>query len=193
MRATAIAVSIALAVLLASAVPVGAKDMVTIEVTSIAASSDTSRVKAAAESADQIDSRLSALARKLRALFAYSHYSFLDQCRSRADFGGSCIIELPEHFSLQVEPARIKKGEDDKLELTVTFMRDIQVEGVAGREGDGRTGHDIGHTRGAPGRGRPEKEIVLRTKIRLENGGTVLLGGPAIGDGVLILALSARA
>jgi hypothetical protein len=34
--------------------------------------------------------------------------------------------------------------------------------------------------------------VVLRTRIRLENGGTVLLGGPPIESGVLILALSAR-
>jgi hypothetical protein len=39
---------------------------------------------------------------------------------------------------------------------------------------------------------RPEREVVLRTRIRLENGGTVLLGGPPIESGVLILALSAR-
>ena len=39
---------------------------------------------------------------------------------------------------------------------------------------------------------KPEREIVLRTRIRLENGGTVLLGGPPIKNGVLILALSAR-
>ena len=37
-----------------------------------------------------------------------------------------------------------------------------------------------------------EREIVLRTKIRLKNGGTVLLGGPPIRAGVLVLALSAR-
>jgi hypothetical protein len=39
---------------------------------------------------------------------------------------------------------------------------------------------------------RPRREMVLRTKIRLKNGGTVLLGGPPIREGVLILALSAR-
>ena len=42
-------------------------------------------------------------------------------------------------------------------------------------------------------RARPvRREIVLRTRIRLENGGVVLLGGPPVRDGVLILALSAR-
>ena len=44
---------------------------------------------------------------------------------------------------------------------------------------------------GAGGR-EPEREVILRTQIRLKNGGTVLLGGPPIRSGVLVLALSAR-
>jgi hypothetical protein len=45
---------------------------------------------------------------------------------------------------------------------------------------------------GARGERGNEREVVLRTKIRLKNGGTVLLGGPPIRSGVLVLALSAR-
>lgn len=165
---------------------ISAEDVV-IEVTSIAALSDsvTSSADTTKEAADRpalkrskaaaIDPRLSSLSKKLHSLFAYSHYSFLEQSRAEAGFGGNCVIDLPERFALEVEPSRSRRAKDGRLELMVTLTRDVPSDGTDAVERSG-----------------PEKEIVLRTRIRLENGGTVLLGGPPIKQGVLILALSAR-
>jgi len=75
---------------------------------------------------------------------------------------------------MEVEPTRFEPDGSGRIEMMVTLIRDVRTDGGGGE------------------RGRPRDEIVLRTKIRLENGGTVLLGGPPISDGVLILALSAR-
>ena len=71
-------------------------------------------------------------------------------------------------------PEKFEPGRRGRIEMMVTLSRDRQLD------------------RSERGPGRSEREIVLRTSIRLENGGTVLLGGPPIEDGVLILALSAR-
>lgn len=121
-----------------------------------------------------MDSEIEALAPKLKSLFAYNSYSFLGLVRSETEFGDSVRLELPGHFVLEVRPERIEKEGMGRIEMLVTLSKDIRTE-VAGSA-----------------RGRPREEIILRTKIRLENGGTVLLGGPPISGGVLILALSAR-
>ena len=68
---------------------------------------------------------------------------------------------------------------EERIEMLVTLFR-----AVARRE------ETLAEGRREPM--RRDREIVLRTRIRLENGGTVLVGGPPIADGVLILALSAR-
>jgi hypothetical protein len=84
------------------------------------------------------------------------------------------VFKLPEHFSIEVAPEPMKPGGADMIEMLVTLFRDKPQRG----------GQRAPRT--------PEKEVVLRTKIRLKNGGTVLLGGPPIRGGVLVLALSAR-
>jgi len=170
MTKTAIAFAlIALAVF--TAPPVAeAREEVLVEVTSISASTHTLGRSAAPE----VDARLAGFAKKLKALFAYTHYAFLGKSQARATYGGSAAIQLPERFSLEVEPERRARGEDDRIDMVVTLLR------------------DVGEDRPGAGRSESREEVVLRTRIRLENGGTVLLGGPPIAGGVLILALSAR-
>ncbi len=172
MRTVARTLLTTLVVVMALSSPSLAKD-VTIEVTSIAAA--TVSPEALSRSGGPIiDAKIKAFAPKLQSLFAYNSYSFLGLARSETEFGDPIRLELPEHFVLEVRPERFEKNDIGRIEMMVTLMRDLQAE-VTGA-----------------GHGRPREEIILRTKIRLENGGTVLLGGPPINGGVLILALSAR-
>lgn len=173
MRATAIVLTtVCLMILGLSALAVAGVE-ITVEVTSIAASMRAGEdAEEAADSA--IDPRLVGLARKLQSLFAYSHYSFLGRVQTSTELGRTAAAELPEHFLLEVEPVRFDRDGDDRIEMMVTLLRDAQPQRP---EGMWR---------------RPRREMVLRTKIRLKSGGTVLLGGPPIRGGVLILALSAR-
>jgi hypothetical protein len=173
MRRTAIGLSTLLISLLLVAPVAHGRDEVIVDVTSICASARATGGTAPA-SAPVVDPRLSAFAKKLQSLFAYTRYSFLGKSQTQTPFGRASTIQLPERFSLEVQPEPPRRGDDNRIEMMVTLLRD-------GGEG-----------RGESGRGRPEAEVVLRTRIRLENGGTVLLGGPPIAAGVLILALSAR-
>ncbi len=171
MTRTAIALSVLLVSLLLVAPAAHARDEVVIDVTSICASA---RSTGGAVPAPVVDPRLSAFAKKLQSLFAYTRYSFLGKSQTQTPFGRASTIQLPERFSLEVQPEPPGPGGDNRIEMMVTLLR----------EG--------GENRGDAGRGRPAAEVVLRTRIRLENGGTVLLGGPPITAGVLILALTAR-
>lgn len=170
-------VAIALAVLLLSMagwVGTSAAADVVVQVTSIVASMS----DAEEDATDQpvVDPKLSRHADKLRSLFAYKRYTFVGSSRSDADLGGSCSFQLPERFLLEVEPERFEPEGRSRIEMLVTLFRDAPT-----RRDDRGTG-----TR------TPEREIVLRTRLRLASGGTVLLGGPPVEGGVLILALSAR-
>jgi hypothetical protein len=184
MRQTAIVLLLLIALPLSSATPVAAADSVEVQVTSIAASMEKSppaAVRGAAEAKGvTVDPKLAGFGRKLRSLFAYSRYSFLGKSMSASSFGEMSSFALPERFALEVEPTRVEVVDgEERIEMLVTLFRrpPPQVMGLA--EGEARMA-------------RPEREVVLRTRIRLENGGTVLLGGPPIKNGVLILALSAR-
>jgi hypothetical protein len=172
MRQTAITYIFVLVLALLSAPAHAASDEVTIQVTSIAAASVSDAQVENGEA--RVDEELSGYSQKLRALFAYNRYTFLGDMRTRVDFGTTARLQLPEHFAMEIEPTRFEPDGSGRIEMMVTLIRDV------------RTGDDRGE------RGRSHDEIVLRTQIRLENGGTVLLGGPPISDGVLILALSAR-
>jgi hypothetical protein len=171
MTRTAIVLSVLLACLLLAAPAAHARDEVVIDVTSICASA---RAVGGAASPPTVDPRLSSFAKKLQSLFAYTRYSFLGKSQTQTRFGRASVIQLPERFSLEVQPEAPRPGDDGRIEMMVTLLR------------------DGGEAREDPGRGRPRAEVVLRTRIRLENGGTVLLGGPPIAAGVLILALTAR-
>lgn len=152
-----------------------AADEVVVQITTIVASMSPSDPDAS--DADVfVDPRLSGHAEKLRSLFAYKHYSFVGSSRAGSSFGGRCSFQLPEYFTLEVEPERFESEGRGRIEMLVTLFQ----QPTAGR--DGRAEGD--RTR--------EREIVLRTRIRLASGGTVLLGGPPVEGGVLILALSAR-
>jgi hypothetical protein len=144
---------------------------VQVGVTSISASS---RAAGGAETPTVVDPRLAPLAKKLQALFAYTRYAFLGKAQTEAPPGRAAVIQLPERFTLEVQPEQPRPDSEGRLELMVTLFRE------SGRERDSR------------GREDEVGEVVLRTRIRLENGGTVLLGGPPISGGVLILALTAR-
>ena len=171
-------VAIALTVFLLSTVgwvgTSGAADDVVVQVTSIVASMS----DAEEDAADQpvVDPKLSRHADKLRSLFAYKQYTFMGSSRAGTDLGGVCTFQLPEHFMLEVEPERFEPEGRSRIEMLVTLFRDVPTK------------------RGARAAGirTPEREIVLRTRIRLASGGTVMLGGPPVEGGVLILALSAR-
>ena len=170
MRTTVIACSIALLITLAAPVSAAPPRGIVVEVTSIVAATRpaSERGKAAAE----LDPRLAPFSKNLRSLFAYDSYTFLNRDRDAVEFGDTTIFELPEHLSIKIAPEQLGRDGSNMIEMVVTLFREEPR-----REG---------------GRGTPEREVVLRTKIRLKNGGTVLLGGPPIRGGVLVLALSAR-
>ena len=154
-----------------------AKGEVIVEVISIAASSGDDDDDSDSEAS--VDPKLSGYASKLRSLFAYTNYKFLASGRTETAFGTPCTFQLPERFSLIVEPERLEES-DGRIEMMITLVHEVEGE------------RDEAHRGRDDGRPDSRQEIVLRTKIRLGNGGTVLLGGPAIEGGVLILALSAR-
>ncbi len=172
MRATAIGFSIALLVLFAVSAQAASPREVIVEVTSIAAT--TRPAEERVDAAVELDPRLAPFSRNLKSLFAYDSYTFLGKDRSTVEFGKAKSFRLPERFSIDVAPQQVEPGGADMIEMMVTLFRE-KPEGGGGR-----------------GERANEREVVLRTKIRLKNGGTVLLGGPPISSGVLVLALSAR-
>ncbi len=154
-----------------------AKGEVIVEVISISASSGDDDDDPDSEAS--VDPKLSGYAGKLRSLFAYTKYEFLASGRIETAFGTPCTFQLPERFSLIVEPERLEES-DGRIEMMITLVHEVEGE------------HEEAHRERDDGRPDSRQEIVLRTRIRLGNGGTVLLGGPPIKGGVLILALSAR-
>ena len=172
MRTTAIVCHIALFAMLAAPALAASPRAVVVEVTSIAAA--TRPAEERGDAPVELDSRLSPISKNLKSLFAYDSYTFLNKDRSEVEFGDVAVFALPEHFSIEVAPEQIEQSGTDMIEMMVSLFRDRP------RREDAR------------GREVAEREVVLRTKIRLKNGGTVLLGGPPIRAGVLVLALSAR-
>lgn len=184
MKQTAIVLNMLIALALTSPALCAAADSVTVQVTSIAASMEkvsATPLRGASEAKGiTVDPRLAGFGRNLRSLFAYSDYSFLGKSTSASSFGEMSSFTLPEHFALEVEPKRVEVADgQERIEMLVTLFRQPPPPVMALAEGD------------VPA-ARPKREVVLRTRIRLENGGTVLLGGPPIKRGVLILALSAQ-
>jgi len=174
MRTTVIVYSIALLMMLAAPASAASSREIVVEVTSIAAAK-----RPASERGDvavELDPRLGSFSKNLLSLFAYDSYTFLSKDRASVEFSDSTVFELPEHFSIAVAPEQLGRDGSDMIEMLVTLFREVP----RGEGGQGR------------GRGTPEREVILRTKIRLKNGGTVLLGGPPIRAGVLVLALTAR-
>jgi hypothetical protein len=173
MKHTAI-VSLLLAVLLPLIGDVApAASGVTVEVTSIIASMEQAKAQERAD-APVIDPKLAPYKKKLESLFAYKRYSYAGRSRSEAGFGTASVFELPERFTLEVEPERFEREGRGRIEMLVTLFHDAPPPRDDRRPDETR-----------------RRDIVLRTRIRLENGGVVMLGGPPVGDGVLILALSA--
>jgi hypothetical protein len=171
MRTTAIGCAIALLMLFAAVAPAASPREIVVEVTSIAAATRPAEQRGESVA---LDPRLAPFSKNLKSLFAYDTYTFLNKDRSTVEFGKSRSFRLPEHFSIEVGPEQMKNDGDDMIEMMVTLYREKPR---------------------SEGKRRPpdqEREVVLRTKIRLKNGGTVLLGGPPIRAGVLVLALSAR-
>lgn len=184
MKHTAIALHMLVALALTSAVPGAAADEVTVQVTSIAASIEKAPPAAARGAAEarpvSVDPKLAGFGQKLKSLFTYSRYSFLGRSRAATSFGEVSEFALPERFFLEVEPQRVEVADgEERIEMLVTLYHEPPSPPMALAESDADPK-------------KPQREIVLRTRIRLENGGTVLLGGPPIKNGVLVLALSAR-
>ena len=172
MRTTVIGCSIALLVALAVSASAASPREIEVEVTSIAAATRTAseRGKAAVE----LDPRLGPFSKNLLLLFAYDSYTFLNKDRDTVEFGDATVFKLPDHLSIEVAPEQLGRDGSNMIEMVVTLFR----EEPRGKGGQGRK--------------TPKREVILRTKIRLKNGGTVLLGGPPIRAGVLVLALTAR-
>jgi hypothetical protein len=173
MRTTVIVCSIALLMMLAAPASAASSREIVVEVTSIAAAKRPASERG--EAAVELDPRLGPFSKNLLSLFAYDSYTFLSKDRATVEFSDATVLELPEHFSIAVAPEQFGRDGSDMIEMLVTLFREVPRG-----EGD-------------QGRGTPEREVILRTKIRLKNGGTVLLGGPPIRGGVLVLALSVRA
>jgi hypothetical protein len=173
MKHTAIALFLLLALLPRTVDVAPAASGVTVDVTSIVASMHQAEASGQTD-VPVIDPKLTPYRKKLESLFAYKRYSYAGRSRSEAGFGTTSVFELPERFTLEVEPERFEREGRGRIEMLVTLFHDAPP-----RSDDGR-----------PDKTR-RRDIVLRTRIRLENGGVVLLGGPPVGDGVLILALSA--
>lgn len=171
MRTTAIGCFTALLMMFAAAAPAASPREIVVEVTSIAAATRPAEKRGEAIA---LDPRLAPFAKNLKSLFAYDIYTFLNKDRSTVEFGESKAFRLPEHFSIEVAPEQMKNDGGDMIEMMVTLYREKPRRERARRPQN------------------QEREVVLRTKIRLKNGGTVLLGGPPIRAGVLVLALSAR-
>lgn len=170
MRTTVIACSIALLLMLAAPASAASSRGIVVEVTSITAA--TRPASERGEAAAALDPRLAPFSKNLRSLFAYDSYTFLNKDRDAVEFGEATVFKLPEHLSIEIAPEQLGRDGSNMIEMVVTLFREEPR-----REG---------------GRETPKLEVVLRTKIRLKNGGTVLLGGPPIRGGVLVLALSAR-
>ena len=171
MRTTAIVLSIALLAMFAPSASAESPREIVVEVTSIAAATLSAEERESASV--ELDPRLAPLSKKLKSLFAYDSYTFLNKDRTTVEFGKRKVFKLPEHFSMEVAPEQLDPSGGNMIEMLVTLFRENPKRG------------------GGQGREVTEREIVLRTKIRLKNGGTVLLGGPPIRAGVLVLALSA--
>ena len=172
MRTTAIGCSIVLLAMLAVSASVASPREIQVEVTSIAAA--TRPVSERGKVAAELDPRLGSYSKNLLALFAYDSYAFLNKDLDVVEFGDATIFNLPDHLYIEVAPEQLGRDGSNMIEMMVTLFREEPRE------------------KGERGRRTPEREIILRTKIRLKNGGTVLLGGPSIRGGVLVLALTAR-
>ena len=172
MRTTVIGCSIVLLAMLAVSTSVASPREIQVDVTSIAAATRPVSASERGEATVELDPRLGAFSKNLRALFAYDSYTFLNKDRDAVEFGAATVFNLPDHLFIEVAPEQLGRDGSNMIEMVVTLFREEPR-----REG---------------GRETPKREVVLRTKIRLKNGGTVLLGGPPIRGGVLVLALSAR-
>lgn len=174
MRTTVIGCSILLLAMLAVSTSVASPREIQVDVTSIAAATRPVSASERGKATVELDPRLGSFSKNLRALFAYDSYTFLNKDRDAVEFGAAAVFNLPDHLFIEVAPEQLGRDGSDMIEMLVTLFRE-EPRGEGGRE-----------------RRTPEREVILRTKIRLKNGGTVLLGGPPINGGVLVLALTAR-
>ncbi|MCK4680405.1 hypothetical protein KAT82_04725 [bacterium] len=174
MRTTVIGCSIVLLAMLAVSTSLASPREIQVDVTSIAAATHPVSASVRGKATVELDPRLGSFSKNLRALFAYDSYTFLNKDRDTVEFGDATVFNLPDHLSIEVAPEQLGRDGSNMIEMVVTLFRE--------------------EPRGKGGRGRrtPEREVILRTRIRLKNGGTVLLGGPPISGGVLVVALTAR-
>ena len=103
MKLTAIALFTLLVLSPALGGPAAAAREVSIQVTSIVASTQLPEGTPPGQ-APVVDPKLAGFGGKLESLFAYKEYSFAGSSRSGAGFGSACTFQLPERFSLEVEP-----------------------------------------------------------------------------------------
>jgi hypothetical protein len=120
------------------------------------------------ETRQELDPELMRLREMLAELFKYGGYVVVDKAERTGMFESELEFGLPENLVLRVEPKRGK--EEGRIDLVARLVRVMPSKK----------------------RGEKNEKSVLETELKLKEGGTVLLGGPSLEDGVLILALEAH-
>ena len=130
------------------------------------------RVVLASSAERGFDPALSNIHRQLSSLFGYSSYRLIDQQSFNLAFGEQGFMSLP----------------GSRPGPRIPGFRGRFTPGVRGRALEvtplARVGDFIEM--------RVRMEGVLDTRFRIRRGGTILIGGPSFGPGVLIVALSAE-
>jgi hypothetical protein len=121
------------------------------------------------ETRQELDPELAALREMLEELFKYGGYVVVDKAERTGDFETELEFGLPDNLVLRVKPRR--GDAEGRIDLVAKLVRVTPSKKL----------------------GKQEEKSVLETELKLKEGGTVLLGGPSLEDGVLILALEAHA
>lgn len=120
------------------------------------------------ETRQELDPELIALREKLEELFKYRGYVVVDKAERSGEYETELEFGLPENLVLRVTP---KRGDrEGRINLVAKLVRVVPSKK----------------------KGKKIEKSVLETELKLKEGGTVLLGGPSLEDGVLILALEAN-
>lgn len=140
------------------------------------------RVIAASRAERGFDPSLSDIQGKLGSLFGYSSYRLIGQQSFSLGFGQAGSMMLPGGSRAR-GPGREFPGIRERFAPAAPVARTLEVVPVA-RRGD-LVELQVRMEEGG--------RILLNTQFRIASGGTILIGGPHFGPGVLIVALSAAA
>ena len=142
----------------------------------------TVRVIAASTAERGFDPSLSDIQGKLGALFAYSSYRLIGQQSFALSFGETGSMPLPAGRQAR-GPGKESPGFRERFAPAAPVGRTLEVIPVSKR----------GDLVELQVRMEEGGRVLLNTQFRIASGGTILIGGPHFGPGVLIVALSAAA